>query len=160
MGINKPFRKAFTENKKGLFFASDAFIALMLFIIILLGVYSYVIVSNNMQQQYYFSEDLLDVFSNIKLNELDSGKYLFIIGFSEELTIAEVIVQNPTLVEDIIQELTGGLINQQYGVGVYIDGDLVYTDLEDVRSSVSRTKLIKNSEGGFSELTLEVGVKS
>ena len=168
MGIKEPFKKAFTEKikKKGLFFSSDAFIALMLFVIVLLGVYSYVVVSSNMQQQYYLSEDLLEVFANVKASDLTDEKQAILQllpVYNADSTISELIVQNPNEVSEIINGLTYGLVSWQYGVGLFIDGDEVHNDLEGVTSSVSRTILVKgldeSSNFEFKELRLEIGIK-
>jgi len=148
--------------KKGFFFSSDAFIALMLFVVVLLGIYSYMVTSNNMQQQYYFSEDLMEVFSNVRAMDLPEEKQLILeeglTNYNQSSTISELIVQNPDEAGIIIEELTNGLISWQYGIGLFSDEEEVYNDLENVTSSVSRTKLVKN-ESIFNELRLEIGVK-
>ena len=87
------------ELKKGFFFSLDAFMALSLFVLILISMYLFFINSSDLNQQYYFSEDLFDVFSNIKLEELELVKYPQIIMLSlggginnSNLSLSEIIV--------------------------------------------------------------------
>jgi len=160
MGLKEPFKKSFTEKikKKGFLFSSDAFIALMLFVVVLLGVYSYIVISNNMQQQYYFSDDLLEIFNHVTVSELDDEKYGFLGGYGVDLTIAEVIVQNEDDADLIIEGLTSGLISSQYGTGLYVGKTEVYNNMDNVSSSVSREKLVKDGEF-FNITRLEIGIK-
>ncbi|MBL7147841.1 MAG: hypothetical protein ISS82_03380 [Nanoarchaeota archaeon] len=150
--------------KKGLFFSSDAFIALMLFVVVLVSIYSYIIISSGMQQQYYFSEDLLDVFSEVTVGELSIADYPSLEYFIEnnpDLTILESIVLNTYDNNgDIINESIDGLISEQYGIAFYIDDDeAIINELEGSGSLVSRERLVNNN-GEFSIVRLEIGLVS
>ena len=61
--------------KKGFFFSIDSILALMLFGIVLTGIYSFFLTTHSIDQQFYFSEDILNRFSSTKVSELDLTKY-------------------------------------------------------------------------------------
>ena len=85
--------------KKGIFFALDSFIALIFFIIIVTTIYSFFLTSHSLNQQYYLSEDLLNTFSSVKINELDRSKY----PLKNPISNAELPLENQefTIMEQI-----------------------------------------------------------
>ena len=150
--------------KKGFFFSTDGFFALILFVVVLLSVYSYIIISSSTEQQYYFSEDLMDVFSSVTVGEVS---YLSLAGYDADFTILEVIVEekdNDVTIEEIITELTSGLMNEQYGIKLSVTDDEgvfqeIFSSLEDAPTIVSRERMVYDrSEDKFRIIRLEVGL--
>lgn len=144
--------------KKGFFFSTDGFVALMLFIIVLLGIYSYIIISSSMQQQYYFSEDLLDVFANVNVSELEEN-YPALGIYDGKMTLLEAIVSDTENSGEIIEELSSGLINEQYKIALYVDGYKVFSNLANITSLVARERLVNNNNENFNITRLEVGLR-
>lgn len=127
-------------RKKGFVFSMDAFFAIVLFLVITLGIYSYFISFYSLQQQWYMSEDLMDVLLNTKIGELDltSGLYPNIEELSnsgvisKELSIADQInelVKNNQVDEAkrIAEDLVNPLRGSRFGVTISIE-DMVDPD--------------------------------
>ena len=64
--------------RKGFFFSMDSFMALSMFVIILVSMYVFFISVKSLDQQYYISEDLFDVFSEVEINELEYSNYPYV----------------------------------------------------------------------------------
>lgn len=63
------------KNKSGFFFSLDSFMGLILFILTLTLVYSFFIASHSLQQEFFISEDFLNVFTNVRVGDLDTARY-------------------------------------------------------------------------------------
>ncbi|MBU2633843.1 MAG: hypothetical protein KJ674_01210 [Nanoarchaeota archaeon] len=138
--------------KKGFFFSIDAFLALMLFTLILVFIYSFFLNMGSLQQQYYFSEDLFDVLNNVELSELEDYDSItqlnYIIDYNR--TIMEQVVtftinvtnkDNATLLlTDIIGNLTG-----QYGIGVDVES-LIFERGGNATNVVVRQRIVSGEE--------------
>ena len=61
--------------KRAFIFSLDAFLAIILFIFIIFLIYTSSISFFGLNQQYFFTDDLLNTLSNVKINELDLGNY-------------------------------------------------------------------------------------
>jgi membrane protein insertase Oxa1/YidC/SpoIIIJ len=61
--------------KKGFVFSFDSFLALTIFVLFIILIYFFFISSTPATQQYYFSEDMLNVMSNVKIDELNLERY-------------------------------------------------------------------------------------
>lgn len=141
--------------KKGFFFSMDAFLALMLFVLIVALIYSFFINMGTLRQQYYFSEDLFNVMNGVEIGELDESYYT-IIGSLDDLdqnmTIMEQIatyrINNSLtaqtnfelLMQDIITDLRG-----QYGTSVDIE-DWTYGLGESGTNIVVRQRIVSGEE--------------
>ncbi|MBI4158920.1 hypothetical protein HY500_01530 [Candidatus Woesearchaeota archaeon] len=140
--------------KKGFFFSIDSIFALILFGFVLANIYSFFLVSHNTDQQFYFSEDMLNIFSKIKINELDLTKYNEI-----QTMIGDGRIKNQknTLLEQVVifrekegdtspnaqlfvQDVTKGLIPEQYGFSIDINGE-VFKKSKEVTTLISRERL-------------------
>ncbi|HLC57804.1 MAG TPA: hypothetical protein VJH95_04485 [Candidatus Nanoarchaeia archaeon] len=144
--------------KKGFFFSLDGFFALILFGLFLSMMYSFYLSSPRMEQPFYFSEDVLDVFSNVKLSELELAKYPEITGLitagkinNREKTVFEVLVElnsqgtpeSKKSAETVIRELTFGVVPEQYGFGVDFSGVNVYKSQEkEIINAIARQRLV------------------
>jgi uncharacterized ion transporter superfamily protein YfcC len=126
------------EMKKGFFFSIDAFFALILFVLIIMAIYTFFINVGSLRQQYYFSEDLFNVMNNVKIRELDETSYTEMVNLAElndNMTIMEQIVTyqlNDSCVECIDDAkllagmIIGGLIDKQYGASLDIQGNRLW----------------------------------
>ena len=61
--------------KRGFIFSFDSFLALVMFALFLILIFLFYIFTSPTTQQYFFSEDMLNVLSNVKINELDINSY-------------------------------------------------------------------------------------
>ena len=143
--------------KKGFFFTVDAFLAILIFTLILFSLFSYYVSSKSLTQQFYYSEDLLEVINSIELLELDPAKYSIIGEIIanqdlEDLTITPLegistFYNTNSLLkaEALAADLTEGLIPETgYGFGVSIEGRDVYqTGKTNVTALVSRQRIVK-----------------
>jgi len=145
------------RGKKGFFFSLDGFFALILFGLFLAMIYSYFVSEPRLEQPFYFSEDVLDVFSNVKINELELSQYPKITNLittgkitNQEKTIFEVLVdfnsQDPkdtASSNDVIDDLMQGIIPEQYGFGVDFSGTEVYeTPGKEKINVIARQRLV------------------
>lgn len=149
-------------EKRGFFFSLDSFLAIILFTVVLVMIYIFFIQFSPLQQQYYFSEDLLTVFSNVEIQDLDINidnpelsKYPRISDLVANKKINDTTV---TLLEQIatfyieddidsatvmVDDLSTDLFKEQYGVALDIGGEEVYSQqTEDVVSLLARQRLI------------------
>ncbi|MFH1209812.1 MAG: hypothetical protein V1663_03415 [archaeon] len=146
------------EIKKGFFFSIDAFFALILFVLIIMLVYSFFINVGSLRQQYYFSEDLFNVMNSVKIKELDETNYTEFVKLGElnnNRTIMEQIVTyrlNSSSVNDwawnnatiltgiVIEDLTG-----QYGASLNIEG-LIWPENEESATNIVVRQRIASGE--------------
>ncbi len=141
--------------KKGFFFSLDSILALILFGVVLSGIYSFFLVTHSIDQQFYFSEDVLNRFSSIKVSELDLTKYPEIQRMVSEETIKDL---DNTLIEQIVvfrenegesspsaqlfvEDITKNLIPEQYGFSVDVNGE-IFSKSKEVTTLVSRERLV------------------
>ncbi|MBI2106416.1 hypothetical protein HYT57_00370 [Candidatus Woesearchaeota archaeon] len=139
---------------KGFFFSIDSIFALMLFGFVLANIYSFFLVSHSANQQFYFSEDVLDIFSKVKINELDLTKYTVVqtmIGDGRiknlDATLLDQVVvfrekegEASTNAQIFVQDVTKGLIPEQYGFSVDVNGE-VFKKSKEVTTLISRERL-------------------
>jgi len=110
--------------KKGFFFSIDAFMALILFVLIIMLIYTFFIGVGTLRQQYYFSEDLFTVMDNVKINELDEDNYLTLYDIedlNDNLTImGQMVTFRVNESYDQAEQLIGtGVLNIEGLVGSY-----------------------------------------
>ncbi len=63
------------RKKSGFFFSLDSFMGLILFILTLALVYSFFIGSHSLEQEFFISEDFLNIFTNVKVSDIDTSRY-------------------------------------------------------------------------------------
>ena len=61
--------------KRGFIFSFDSFLALVMFALFLILILMFYIFTSPTTQQYFFSEDMLNVLSDVRINELDMSSY-------------------------------------------------------------------------------------
>ena len=141
--------------KKGFFFSMDGFLALILFALFLSLIYSFFISVSRLEQPFYFSEDILDVFSEVKVSELDLNSYPNIQGMitndvinNTNKTIFEVLsdfqLNNHDIADSqvLVNELITGVIPEQYGFGIDFGNSSIYEKPKNVTNLVSRQRLV------------------
>ena len=140
--------------KKGFFFSIDSIFALMLFGFVLANIYSFFLVSQSTDQQFYFSEDVLDIFSNVKISELDPTKYTEVqkmigdgrIKNQENTLLGQVVIfreiegESSANAQLFVQDINKGLIPEQYGFSVDINGE-VFKKSKQITTLISRERL-------------------
>ena len=139
--------------RKGFFFSMDSFMALSMFVIILVSMYVFFISVKSLDQQYYISEDLFDVFSEVEINELEYSNYPYVSNLiakgainNTELTISEQIIefglnedyQNASI---LIEDITGGLLPSQFGLSFELNNE-IYSRGQVRTALVSRSRLL------------------
>ena len=149
-------------KKKGFFFSMDAFLALILFGTFLALIYSYYVSNPKLDQPFYFSEDVLDVFSNVKINELDLNQYpvtnnLIATGVitNPDKTIFEVLIElnnkDPPDIDDsrvMVEELVSGIIPKQYGFSLEFNQDGIQDGIynkdpsKQITNAIARQRII------------------
>ena len=133
----------------------DAFFAVIIFTLILVSVYSYFISTQELRQQYFYSEDILDIFVNTKMGELnvvsDPNHYNFnklneLSLINPDLTIMDQITAlqyqgYPEYSQWIFYNLTSDLFGEKYGVSFDVEG-LVYQSQKNVTALVARQRFV------------------
>jgi len=144
--------------KKGFFFSMDAFFAVMIFTLILVSIYGYFINIQELRQQYFYSEDLLDVFTNTKMGEigdLEFNKNLELLKnwklINEDLTIMDqMILLNERGYSNysqwIFYNLTSDFLGGKYGSGFSIGLEEIFESDRNVTALVSRQRYVSGSE--------------
>lgn len=141
--------------KTGFFFSLDSIVALILFGIILAGIYSFFLATHSIDQQFYFSEDILNRFSSIKISELDLTKYPEIqrmVGDGSITNLENTLVEQIVIFREIerenspsanlfVEDITEGLIPEQYGFSVDVNGE-IFKKSKEVSTLVSRERLV------------------
>jgi len=144
--------------KRGFFFSLDAFFALILFGLFLSLIYTSFFSAPRIEQPFYFSEDVLDVLSNVRISELDLSQYPGItnqiatgIISNPDKTVFEILVEfnnkNPKDVANtkiLLDELLNGIMPVQYGLGVEFGGISVYNKdpTKEVTNVIARQRLV------------------
>ena len=135
--------------KKGFIFSTDAFLAIILFVLIIFLVYTFSISLSGLNQQYFFSDDLLTVLSNVKISELDLNNYDKINGLAiedKDVTLAEQIVTfyqkgDTNGINNIVSDVLGKL-NKDVKSAIYIGETSVYGSTpSDIDNIISRIRL-------------------
>ena len=122
--------------RKGFFFSMDAFFAILIFTVALVSIYGYFINAQELRQQYFYSEDMLDIFSNVRMGEImEGGSYSDLNRLNtwnlinEDLTIMEQIISFKNQGYDnysqwIVNNLTSDLLGDRYGFSFDLQGSI------------------------------------
>jgi len=142
-------------KRKGFFFSMDAFLAIVIFSLILISIYGYFVGVSPLKQQYYLAEDLLTTLSNVKINELDLEEYPNIQNLkdnnlitNEDLTIIEQIIEFKEFnmideAETLLNDITDNLIPTQFGFSFTLDiEEIIEGAEEDASALVSRRRFV------------------
>ena len=150
------------RKKSGFFFSLDSFMGLILFILTLALVYSFFIGSHSLEQEFFISEDFLNIFTNVKVSDIDTSRYSVIenqintnvIKDTNLLLVEEVSIlynQNPQDSKDFINNLVyedivtkKGLIPIQYDIDLLFNKLSLYPEKNADTSSavITRQRLV------------------
>ena len=150
--------------KKGFIFSIDAFLAILLFVFVVALIYSFSVAFFSLNQQYFYSEDILTTFSEIRLNELDLNYYPQISNLINEgkinntdVKVVEQIIafqlnddpgdpENVDNTLELISDIMNNVVNQNINIGIFA-GDLnIYNtnpsvDPNDINNLIARTRI-------------------
>jgi len=149
-------------KKRGFIFSLDSFFAIILFVVVLVTIYTFFIRFSPSEQQYYISEDLLNLYSNIKIEDLDLNKYPNINSLIENnklndtsISIVEIVstlkinsevyndIDYITSAESIITDLSQGLFTEEYDFSLYLGNTKVYGEEPlDIVNLLARQRLV------------------
>lgn len=149
------------HKKRGIFFTIDAILAAGIFLVLILLISNVYVSDTPTQQVRFYSQDTLRLFTELKINEVDSDYVRDLIGSG---TITEL---NNTVLEQVgdfwaendidnaeglMKNLTDALIPQNYGVGVYVDEEVIYARQRSIgRTLISSRKIISGVAEGVDE---------
>lgn len=138
--------------KKGFFFSLDAFFAIMTFTLVLVSIYGYFVNTQELRQQYYYSEDVLNVFTKTKMGELIFNNINFEIlkdgGFiNPELSIMDQIIflnneGYPDYSQWIYNNLTSDFFGERYGTSFDIGMNNIFESQKNATALVSRRRFV------------------
>ena len=144
--------------KRGFFFSLDAFFALILFGLFLSLIYASFFSAPRLEQPFYFSEDVLDVLSNVRIKELDLAQYPGILNMintgvitNTDKTAFEVLVElnqkqpaDTANIKVLMDDLIKGVVPVQYGLGLDFSNQQVYVNdpAKEVTNVIARQRLV------------------
>ena len=115
--------------KKGVIFSLDAFLAVALFLIVVVSIYTSVLDSGNIKQQYYLSNDMLNILSSIEVEYFEDS-YVNLHSIIDENEERKKVIGGALLnlenneISSIINEIfSENLIGSRYGVGIKIENE-------------------------------------
>ncbi len=124
---------------KGQFFSFDAFLALSLFIIATVLLFSFFAVKAPLTQQFYYADDITNLFANTRINELFERNF-FITNerynypkdaqdYDDGKTVNEVlrnmqIYGNVDSAKNLVEDLLKGLLPEKYGFSFGIESGI------------------------------------
>lgn len=143
--------------KKAFFFSLDAFFAVIIFTLILVSIYSYFISTQELRQQYFYSEDVLDLFINTKVDELsqfDTNENLILLKQWNFIQPNYTIMEQISYFQDkgynnysqwMFYNLTSDFFGTKYGVEFDLEG-LIYGSQKNATALVSRQRFVSGSK--------------
>lgn len=162
-------------KKRGVYFTIDAILAAGILITAIVLISKTYVSEPSKEQAAFISEDTISVFTNLKISEIDNDyvKSLIEVGTIENTnkTLLEQIGElwaedNMALAQSLAKNITENLIPKRFGVGIYIDGEEIYSRSKPIgRSLISSRKIISGIEkekptSGFVSKVVLSGIKS
>jgi len=150
--------------KKGYIFTTDALIALSIIVLTLIVASSvYFHKASSITGRTYFSEDLIDVLSDMKINETDNTYVNSLITSGVITNLDNSVLEQigefwaegqQEIAVNIFGNLSAGLIPKNYAYGLWIDDELLYA-----RNTTAEKNLItsKSMISGISKNKTRVG---
>ena len=141
--------------KKGFIFSFDSFLALVMFTLFTILIYFFFIFSTPTTQQYFFSEDLLNVLSTVKISEIQatypSINQMVLDGKikNTDLTIIEQVLtfqieNNPSDACGLFSNITNNLLPPNYKTVVDVtqaEDDICGQQISNVINLISRNRI-------------------
>jgi hypothetical protein len=140
--------------KKGFIFSMDAFLAIVLFVFVLFLIYIFSLQSTNINQEYLLSNDILTLFSNLKIGELNMTNYTNVnkliskgIINDTNVTISQQIIVfqlngDQVNLNIFIGDIINKTINNNLKIAVYLNETKIYGDNPNKENILSRRRLI------------------
>src|SRR3989344_2085503 len=163
------------KSKKGIFFTIDGLLASAIIITVILLSSSFYIARQKSVNVNYAAQDLVRVFSELKVGEVDNSYVESLVESGQvsnpNVTILEQIGEfwssdQLNLSYNLTKNLTESLIPKKYGFSVLVDGEVIYSRNNSLsKSLVSSRKIIsgiakaKPTEGHTARILLN-GIKS
>jgi hypothetical protein len=138
--------------KNAIFFSIDALIASALILAVILLVPSFFSQNELETQELYLSSDIIQILSNIRLEEINSTAVMDLLNSSRvrdlNRTILEQVLRfqvegNEDKATRLINLTVAGLVPSQYEMGIWIEG---YSDPIYITNSTPVTKLISSKQ--------------
>ena len=163
------------NKKRGQFFTMDAILAAGIIFAVIILVSTVYVSDPNKAHVVSLSQDMVRVFTNLKVSEVDNDyvKSLISSGAITKAnnTILEQIGEfwaegEMELARNFTSNITGSLIPERFGLGVYVDGEEIYLRDKDItRTLVSSRKMISGIEKekpteGFTSKVVLTGIES
>lgn len=144
---------------KGQFFSFDVFLALALFTISIILLFSFFSAKAPLTQQFYYADDITNLFANIRINEVlteaQASTYHLIEGdYEQGKTINEVlrnlgIYNKKTDAKDLVDYLIKDLLPKNYGFSFEIDSGgettIISSSGEKQKVIVSRERILRGT---------------
>lgn len=141
--------------KKGFIFSMDAFLAVILFVLVVFLIYTFSISLSGLNQQYFFSDDVLTALDKNKISELNLANYPNIDQLVKggkirdlDVTLVEQIVtfqleNDETSARLITEDIINKIKSQDIETAVYIASPqpLYGQDPINIDNILARTKL-------------------
>ena len=163
------------HKKRGIFFTIDSILAAGIFFIILILVSTSYISQSPKVHVSFMSQDIVRVFTNIKVSELDNDYVKTLIQEGKITRLNSTILEQIgefwaedqiDLAKNFTKSITDSLIPGRFGLGVYVDGDEIYSRNKSItRNLISSRKIISGIEKdkpieGFASKAGLTGIKS
>lgn len=143
------------NKKRGVFFTIDAILAAGIFVAVILLVSSSHVSEPDKAQASFTSQDIIKVFTNLKVEEIDNGYIQNLIDTGVITKVDNTILEQIgefwadgteeklELAKKFTSNVTYSLIPERMGFGLYVDGEEIYLRDKDVtRSIISSRKII------------------
>ena len=141
--------------KKGFIFSMDAFLAIVLFVLVVFLIYVFSASYPGLGQQYFFSEDLLITMSGVKINELNLADYTKInqLKSSGKIEDDNILIVDQIVIfqqrgdnqaaKDIIEDIINKINTQNFNTAFFIGSEQVYgNDPTYAQNLLTRTRLV------------------
>jgi hypothetical protein len=153
-----------TKNKRGIFFSTDAIIALSIILLTIMIAFPVITYQRHKTQ---LQSDIINTFSNLKINELSNSYVVsminngLIINSSKSILeeIGELYVTNKTLARELTQNMLSDLRTNE-NIGIWFDDALIFSinttpyesasTINAATQTVSGANITSNTSSGFS----------
>jgi len=138
--------------KKGFFFSLDALIATVLIVSVLLVVPTLYISREQNLQPEFFSSDIIDILSTVKLSDINNSEIAALIENSSvtdynktitEQVLRYVVNDETEIANELLTLATQGLLPSNFNFGMYIEG---YEDAIYMSGNISARQLISSKQ--------------
>ena len=139
----------FVKQKKGFFFTIDALLAASILLGGLIILSTYYVSEKPTVHLNYLSQDIINSFATMKINELNNNYVDALIAGGEITDLNNSILEQLgefwafekfDIAENFIKNITQGILPERLGFGVWISNDLIYKRDYPAQSSVASAR--------------------